>query len=141
MASPGGMRVDLNDAAIRELLNSETGPVGRDLVVKAQRVTQDAKRRCPVSPSGSGDHSSGHLRSSIDWDLSRDEEGLHADIGTTVDYALYVEFGTKPHIIESHGPYPLRNRKTGQVFGRRVRHPGTTAQPFLRPALDSIRGA
>lgn len=141
MASPGGMRVDLNDAAIRELLNSETGPVGRDLVVKAQRVTQYAKRLCSVSPSGSGDHSSGHLRSSIDWDLGRDEEGLHADIGTTVDYALYVEFGTKPHIIESHGPYPLRNRKTGQVFGRRVRHPGTTAQPFLRPALDSIRGA
>lgn len=141
MASPGGMRVDLNDAAIQELLNSETGPVGRVLVTKAQRVTQDAKRRCPVSPSGSGDHPTGWLRSSIDWDLSRDAEGLHADIGTDVDYAVFVEFGTKPHVIRSHGDYPLRNAKTGQTFGRVVHHPGTKAQPFLRPALDVIREA
>jgi hypothetical protein len=134
------MRVDLNEAAIRDLLDSESGPVGRMLATKAQVVTQGAKRRCPVSPSGSGDHPSGWLRSSIGWDLGRDGEGLHADIGTDVDYALDVEFSTKPHIITSHGDYPLRNRKTGQVFGRVVHHPGTTAQPFLRPALDDLRG-
>lgn len=140
MASPGGMRVDLNDAAIRELLDSPDGPVGRMLVTKAQIVTQGAKRRCPVSPSGSEHHPSGWLRSSIGWDLGRDTEGLHADVGTDVDHALDVEFSTKPHIIESHGDYPLRNRKTGQVFGKRVMHPGTKAQPFLRPALDDMRG-
>ena len=58
---------------------------------------------------------------------------------TLVDYALPVELGSRPHIIESRGDYPLRNRKTGQVFGKRVRHPGTQAQPFLRPALDVLR--
>jgi hypothetical protein len=26
------------------------------------------------------------------------------------------------------------------VFGRVVHHPGTQAQPYLRPALDAIRG-
>jgi hypothetical protein len=136
----GGMRVDLNDTAIRDLLNSTDGPVGRVLATKAQVVTQEAKRLCPVSPAGSGGHPSGWLRSSIGWDLSRDGEGLHATIGTDVDYAAYVEFGTRPHEIRSHGDYPLRNRRTGQVFGRVVHHPGTQAQPYLRPALDAIRG-
>jgi hypothetical protein len=136
----GGMVVVLDDPAIAQLLNSESGPVGRLLAEKAQVVTQGAKRRCPVSPSGSEHHPSGWLRSSIGWDLGRDAEGLHADIGTDVDYALDVEFGTKPHEIRSHGDWPLRNRKTGQVFGRVVHHPGTRAQPYLRPALDDMRG-
>jgi hypothetical protein len=132
------MRVDLNDSAIQDLLTSRDGPVGRMLVEKAQVVTQEAKRLCPVSPRGSGDHPSGWLRSSIGWDLKRDPEGIHADVGTDVDYALYVEYGTKPHLITSHGNYPLRSR-TGQVFGKVVHHPGTKAQPFLRPSLDAIR--
>jgi Bacteriophage HK97-gp10, putative tail-component len=106
----------------------------------AERVTQEAKRLCPVSPQGSGDNPSGHLRSSIGWDLSRDERGLKADVGTDVDYALPVELGTRPHEIESHGDWPLRNRRTNQTFGRKVNHPGTPAQPYLRPALDVLRG-
>lgn len=136
----GGMVVVLDDPAIARLLNSEDGPVARMLVEKGQQVTQEAKRLCPVSPRGSGDHRSGHLRSSIGWDLKRDGEGLHAEIGTDVDYGLYVEVGTKPHVIRSTGPWPLRNRRTGQTFGQVVHHPGTRAQPYLRPALDSIRG-
>lgn len=133
----GGMRVDLNEPAIRELLNSPTGPVAKLLIRDAQVVTQGAKRRCPVSPAGSGGNRSGHLRSSIGWDLNI--HPLWADIGTDVDYGLYVEVGTKPHTIRSHGPWPLRNRRTGQVFGQVVHHPGTRAQPYLRPALDDIR--
>jgi hypothetical protein len=135
----GGMRVDLNEPAIRALLNDPAGPVGRLLARDAQKVTQGAKRRCPVSPAGSGGNRSGHLRSSISWDLSKDAEGLHADVGTDVDYALYVEFGTKPHTIRSHGNYPLRDRK-GRVFGRVVHHPGTRAFAYLRGALDELRG-
>jgi hypothetical protein len=50
-----------------------------------------------------------------------------------------VEYGSRPHIIRSHGNYPLRNRETGDVFGRIVHHPGTPAQPFLRPALYQRR--
>lgn len=141
MATGGrGFRLVWNPAEEERLLRSEGGPVGRDLRRKAERVTQEAKRLCPVSPHGSGENRSGHLRSSIGMDLGRDERGLYAQIGTNVEYGLFVELGTRPHVIESKGPWPLRNRRTGEVFGRRVRHPGTTAQPFLRPALDVIRG-
>lgn len=135
----GGMRVDLNSTAIRELLSGPDGPVAKRLIRDAQTVTKGAKRRCPVSPAGSGDNRSGHLRSSISWDLVRDADGLYADVGTDVDYGLYVEVGTKPHVIRSTGLWPLRNRRTGQVFGLVVHHPGTRAQPYLRPALDDIR--
>jgi Bacteriophage HK97-gp10, putative tail-component len=123
------MRVDLHEPAIRALLNDPAGPVGRQLATLAQRVTQDAKRRCPTR--------TGRLRSSISWDLT--PHPLAADIGTDVEYSWFVEYGTKPHVIRSHGDYPLRDKK-GNVFGREVDHPGTRAQPFLRPSLDAIRG-
>jgi hypothetical protein len=60
-------------------------------------------------------------------------------IGSRSNHTLVTELGSRPHAIDSHGRYPLRNRETGQVFGRHVNHPGTRAQPFLRPALYSQR--
>lgn len=51
------------------------------------------------------------------------------------EYWPSVEYGSDPHEIVSHGKWPLRNKETGQVFGRRVNHPGTPEQPFMRPAL------
>lgn len=126
---PDGVRVDLNHAAIRDLLGSPDGPVGRVLSEAAVKVTAGAKRRCPVR--------TGRLRGSIDWDLDT-AGGLHADIGTDVSYALAVEFPTKPHVIRSHGNYPLRSGD--KTFGRVVHHPGTRGQSFLRSALDDIRG-
>lgn len=60
-------------------------------------------------------------------------------VGSHSNHTLVTEQGSRPHSIDSHGNYPLRNRATGQVFGRHVNHPGTKAQPFLRPALYSQR--
>jgi bacteriophage HK97-gp10 putative tail-component len=50
-----------------------------------------------------------------------------------------VEYGTKPHIIRSGGDYSLHNRETGQRFGKVVHHPGTPAQPYIRPAVYKKR--
>ena len=53
-----------------------------------------------------------------------------------VDYAVYVEFGTKPHIIKPKTKKSLAwkdgNRK---VFAKSVQHPGTRPQPFIRNAF------
>ncbi|HKN57161.1 MAG TPA: HK97 gp10 family phage protein [Amycolatopsis sp.] len=135
-----GGRVIINRQALNELLYGRTGPVARMLEHQAERVTQEAKRLAPVSPVGEQDHPSGQLRSSIGWDLTHDGRQLVAEVRAETDYALYVEVGTRPHDITSHGDYPLRNPKTGAVFGRTVHHPGTKAQPYLRPSLDVIRG-
>lgn len=60
------------------------------------------------------------------------------------EYALYVEFGTKPHVIrpklkkalkfESGKKARLESGKSDKniVFAKEVRHPGTKPQPFIR---------
>lgn len=58
-------------------------------------------------------------------------------VGT--DHWAAVEFGTGPHLIRSTGPWSLKNHETGQHFGRVVHHPGTPAQPFMRPAVYKRR--
>ena len=134
-----------DDSEFNELLESEHGRVAIYLRRVGEVVTQGAKRRAPVSPDGSNGRPSGYMRSQIGWIIGTDGEGLYVDVispATTpagFPYGLGVEVGTAAHIIRSHGPYPLRNRRTGQVFGREVHHPGTNAQPYLRPAMDDVR--
>lgn len=122
-------------------------PVRQALGRAGRIVKAGAQRRAPVSPDGSYDRAPGYLRDHIvDHPVTEDERGLYVDVESAartpdgVAYGLFPEVGTRPHVIESHGDYPLRNRKTGQVFGRRVHHPGTPEQPYLRPALGDIDG-
>lgn len=106
----------------------------------ADIVERGAVRRAPVSEDGSGLHPPGQLKASIGTTAGRDADGPYRDVGSDLDYSLYVETGTAPHVIRAHGEYPLRNPHTGQVFGREVHHPGTDPQPYLRPALDDLAG-
>ena len=61
-------------------------------------------------------------------------------VGPTADYAKFVIEGTGPHVIRSTGPWPLRNRATGQVFGPVVNHPGTAPNNFVERAVATVRG-
>jgi hypothetical protein len=81
---------------------------------------------------------SGYLRSSVR--AVRDPVTGEWLVGATAPYARYVNDGTPAHIIRSTGPWPLRNRATGQVFGREVHHPGTRAVHFTERAAASITG-
>lgn len=134
----GWSRFDLQQRQLDELLEGPNGPVARRLQADAEKVAQEMKRLAPTD--------TGRMRSSVEWVIGRDGDGLHADIGPGeaartpegYPYPVGVEFGTKPHRIDSKGDYPLRNRRTGQVFGRRVQHPGNRPQPFIRPALDVL---
>lgn len=104
--------------ALRDVLTSPRGVVGRDLGKRAIRVTNEARLNAtgrPVeyanNPEGRGPKvDRGRLRSSIGWRIGNDSEGLYADIGTNVPYGYWLETG-------------LRNGRT---------------YPFLRPALSVI---
>jgi hypothetical protein len=61
-------------------------------------------------------------------------------IGPTANYGKWVNNGTPPHIIRSTGPWPLRNRATGQIFGPLVHHPGTKGAHFVEATVASLRG-
>jgi hypothetical protein len=145
------------DQGAVELWVKEDPSIAATMDMLAGRVLSAMKAACPVSPvqgvyasggatvSGgarlSGDfplRPSGYLRSSC---RSLREEDGSIIIGPTADYGIWVNNGTPPHLIESHGPWPLRNRATGQVFGRVVHHPGTRPQPFIVESLTAIAGA
>jgi HK97 gp10 family phage protein len=99
----GDFRFRLDQSGLHQLLDSPAGDVGKLLTKKAIMVDRAAKNLCPVD--------TGRLRSSINWRLGVDGRGLYATIGTNVEYAPYVEFGTRY----------------------------MAAQPFLRPALNAAR--
>jgi hypothetical protein len=123
--------------------------IGTPALNEAARIVRDGqRRRIPVSRDGSYGRPPGYARDKIHvrrgiearvptWDVGTGDDALTPD-GT--NYPLILELGSRPHVIRSKGDYPLRNAKTGQVFGREVQHPGTQPQPWLRAALADIEG-
>lgn len=108
-------------------------------------VAAGQKRRIPVSQDGSNGRPAGYARDRIHVERDADGGGPYWDVGsdaTTPDgypYPIGLELGTAPHVIESHGNYPLRD-KHGHIFGRRVDHPGNPPFPWCRAALGDIAG-
>lgn len=96
--------IEWNDDELLDELFGPGGAAHKDLQRRQIRVERAAKRLCPVD--------TGRLRSSITrGEIARDGNDLVATIGTNVEYARHVEFGTS------------RQR----------------AQPYLRPALDAAK--
>jgi hypothetical protein len=55
--------------------------------------------------------------------------------------ALFLEEGTRPHVIRPRNARALRwFGPGGPIFARSVRHPGTRAQPWLEPAIRDNAG-
>lgn len=70
----------------------------------------------------------GDLKNSIDFHV----------IGNKIFFTMkkhwkYVEFGTAPHEIRVRNKKALSDGKT--IFGKKVNHPGTSPQPFIRPTF------
>ena len=109
--------------------------IGAQVKKVTRAVRDDAIAGCPVD--------SGDLVSTIKM---RFPGGLQGQVtvggkGPLVSSAphwRYVEYGTAPHWIDSTGPWSLRSDE-GVYFGRRVWHPGTTANPFMRNAIYQRR--
>lgn len=119
-----GVRVVINSSGIADL-EALAARITRNT---AHDVAQDARRRVPVD--------TGELRSTI---RTARVTPQHWRVWVGTEHWAPTEYGSSPHIIRSTGPWPLRNRETGETFGRIVRHPGTPAQPFMRPAAYTKR--
>lgn len=87
-------------------------------------LTNELRRACPVD--------SGALRNSI-----KHETKSNGFVISMLHYALYVEFGTPPHIIRPKNAQALHWKgENGQdVFATEVHHPGTRPNPFIRTTL------
>lgn len=106
--------------------------VGSQVRRVTEAVAEDAIAGCPID--------SGDLVETIRTRYPGGLRGLVVVGGShgfavNVDYWAAVEYGSEPHLIVSHGSWSLHNDETDEYFGRVVHHPGTPAQPFMRPAL------
>jgi len=98
------------------------------------QIEREAKGNAPVD--------TGRLRASITTKLTERNGIPMVKVGTNVEYAPYVEFGTQPHVITPDTKEALQwtDPETGEpVFAKKVEHPGIEAQPFLLPAVDTVR--
>jgi HK97 gp10 family phage protein len=114
----------------------------------AKLILNDAKARAPVGPPSAKNRRlyggyAGALRDSIRVGTSGRRGKVTAYIraggrnkktGATVFYAHFLEYGTKAHNIAAKVGGWL---SFGGVFAKTVEHPGITARPFMRPALDT----
>lgn len=76
-----------DEAGLAALLDSPAGEVGQMLLTLGIYIEGHAKSICPVD--------TGRLRSSIDHQLGSDGASLFVRVGTDVEYAAYVELGTR----------------------------------------------
>lgn len=114
----------LADALRQSSENSEVN-TQEVLVRSATYIKQDMESRAPVD--------TGKLRQSISIQV----DSKRVIIGPHTDYAGYVEFGTKPHVIRAKNKKSLMFIAGGKkVFVKKVNHPGTKAQPYVRPAFE-----
>lgn len=59
------------------------------------------------------------------------------EVGSGVEYAAVMEFGSKPHIITPDTAPVLHFWVDGvEVFTDLVHHPGTEPRPYMRPAAE-----
>lgn len=125
----------LDEAAVNRMMTSPEGPLYRYLLQKGLLVEAEAKRRCPVD--------TGRLRSSITTEMFVEDGAPVARVGTNVEYAAFIEFGTGIYGPRGQPIRPVRAqylswipRGGKRVFAREVR--GVRPRPFLLPALDSV---
>lgn len=128
------LKVSIPEKDIQRALNAiktykvETQQKIKDQVLlSAYAIQKKAKEKCPVDE--------GVLRNNIVVEPTNN--GFGAGVGTHIHYAPHVEFGTAPHVIRVKNKKALSNGKI--IFGKKVNHPGTKAQPFLYPAWEEER--
>jgi phage gpG-like protein len=127
----------LNPAGLAEVLASPAGPVYKDLLVRAIRVESRAKLNASGRPGPRVN--TGRLRASITHRVFSSPSGAFAEVGTNVEYAAFVEYGTGPHTITARNKQALYWKGAAHPV-RSVQHPGNRPYPFLRPALLAAAG-
>lgn len=137
-----GIRVDVRGAkelaALLKRASVKTPAETRALVQEAAfDIQSEAVALAPVNKQvGWG----GRLRTSIHvMHEMAGPDAVASEAYTNVEYAPYVEYDTKPHVIMPKTKRVLAWR-TGRTwhFARRVQHPGTKAQPYMRPAAEKV---
>lgn len=114
---------------LKVLADKFHGPIPEKLVRKvAEHAYATMMAKAPVR--------TGRLLGSIRKQVS----GSEATVGPTVAYAVYVEYGTRPHDIRPVFASVLAFEVAGRmVFTPIVHHPGTRPQPFVQETSEDVQ--
>lgn len=94
--------------------------------IAVSRVQQEAVDTAPAQ--------TGDLRRNIVPDFNKKE------VRSEKNYSAAVEYGTAPHTIEAKNAKALRFTKGGKtIFAKKVNHPGTKPQPFMRLSARKVQ--
>jgi HK97 gp10 family phage protein len=125
------------------------GTTGRQVVadqlnIGAKLVETQAKKNAPFI--------TGNLRKSIHVLEPASAGSLTTIVEANANYAAVVEEGSRPHEIKPKNKNALRWKSTANfqmaghnlsfktmAFAMIVHHPGTKAQPYMKPAAEQIR--
>jgi hypothetical protein len=123
--------VQISDASVNSMC-SWASPFGRSMHRLASMIEDEAKANAPVR--------TGALRASIHNTAgkSKNMQGIWFDVGSKDKKALWMESGTRPHVITpKNGPYLVFFwARVGHVVRMKaVNHPGTRAYRYLETAL------
>lgn len=125
-------RVRLDRAALSRTMKNASRAELREA---SRQVVNRAKVLVPVR--------TGRLRSSIRAEPPRffSLRGV-VSVGSDLEYAGFVNDGTRPHVIRPRRAKALRFTVGGRtVYATVVNHPGTRARPFLDRALREVAAA
>lgn len=100
------------------------------LIQASNHILAEMEARVPVR--------SGRLRTSLGVRVEPDRVIIGPD-AQVAPYGGFVEFGTRPHVIRPKRSGGVLVFTVGgtKVFARKVQHPGTKAQPYVRPAFQA----
>lgn len=143
---PAKVTHKLNQAEIRRILTSPSGPVAKALLVRGYRVQALAKKNLGGG-TGTGPKriDTGRLRSSIAVELRRGPRGLLVRIGTNVEYAIFVHEGTGIYGKNARPIKPKTKRylrfkvKGSKRYTYATQVKGMKGNPFLVKALPAAR--
>lgn len=135
-----GIKIEIPEGEMRQTIR-DLEKFNTDAIKEIQRVVVRSTYRVGARARKKAPVNFGKLRSSIREKVSK----MTGEISVNVDYAGAVEFGTKAHIIRPRKKKALAFTpgggfrfwdESGRIIRKSVKHPGTQAQPYLRPAVQ-----
>lgn len=141
-------RIIMDPAAIAAFVADRNGPVMRDVVVRATRVQDAARKQVRLGHIGGGENAKsrgqrsrarGNLRYSIVKRVVETNGQPSVMVGSDNPIALLHHEGTKPHVIRPRNAKVLAfwggEGNSQQMFARQVNHPGTKPNRYLTDNL------
>lgn len=119
---------------IKRAPQQTTNEISKAIYKSLGTIESQAKKEAPANK---GISTGNTLRQNI---KARMTSKLAGEVVASRPYAIFVHEGTHPHTIVPVNKRVLANKRTGEIFGKLVHHPGTRPNPFFERAIqNSIR--